>query len=327
MKVSIVIPIYNVELFVERCLQSVMNQTYHGNLECIIVDDCGLDKSMDIVERMILEYNGLIQFKVIRHVQNRGLSAARNTGMQECSGDYVYFLDSDDEITPDCIEKLTAPLVEERYDIIVGNLKTIGDKMLGRMLSLKLTDKTVLYGNKIQETYRKEWNMMAQNKLYCLDFIRQQRLTFKEGMIHEDELWSLQLSCVAKSLRAVNEITYLYYIRKGSITNSVNKRERKAEMQRIIASEMCNFFKERKILSRPAYKWILFFSSRYLYTYRKNRLLFIQKYKQLHKETRLPYCYRVNAAGWNINNQLKNLLFVIPPAISARLLYFHYNVI
>ena len=323
MKISIVIPIYNVEKYVERCLQSVMNQTYNGDLECIIVDDCGSDKSMDIVERMVSQYNGFVQFKVIKHEHNRGLSAARNSGMQESSGDYVYFLDSDDEITVDCIEKLAAPLVEERYDIIVGNVKTLGNEKLGRLLSLKLLDKAILYDDKIQETYINKWNMIAVNKLYRLDFIRQQRLMFKEGMIHEDELWSLQISCLAKSLRAVNEITYLYYIRKDSITNSSNKIERKADMQRIIVVEMSRFFKERKIISKPAYGWLLYFNKHCLKPYLKNRKIYTQKYIQLRKEAKLPYCFRVKAIGLNIKAQFKNLLYLLPPVVSANLTYFY----
>ena len=103
-KISIIIPIYNVEPYIEDCLQSVMRQTYRGMMECILVDDCGTDNSMKVAEQLIKIYNGPIDFKVLHHEHNRGLSAARNTGIDAACGDYVYFLDSDDWISDDCFE-------------------------------------------------------------------------------------------------------------------------------------------------------------------------------------------------------------------------------
>ncbi len=82
---------------------------------------------MEIAERIIAEYNGLIEFKVFHHEHNRGLSAARNTGIDAAKGEYVYFLDSDYWISDDYIEKLARPLQEEKVDIVVGDYKTIGE--------------------------------------------------------------------------------------------------------------------------------------------------------------------------------------------------------
>ena len=125
-KVSIIIPIYNVETYIEECLQSVMRQTYKGMIECILVDDCGTDNSMKIMEQLIEVYNGPIEFKVLHHEHNRGLSAARNTGMDAACGDYVYFLHSDDWISDDCIERLTHPLDLEQYDFVAGHYEKDG---------------------------------------------------------------------------------------------------------------------------------------------------------------------------------------------------------
>ena len=123
--ISIIVPVYNVALYVESCIRSVIRQTYDGPMECIVVDDCGTDNSMDIVEKLVAEYDGPISFKVLHHEHNRGLSAARNTGMDEAKGDYLFFLDSDDELTEDCIEKLTTPLRDEQYDMVLGDLINI----------------------------------------------------------------------------------------------------------------------------------------------------------------------------------------------------------
>ena len=88
MKVSIVIPIYNVSVYIENCLESVRRQIYQ-DLEVILVDDCGTDNSMEIVQEY-LEYHNFVEVKIIHHTHNRGLSAARNTGLEAATGDYVF---------------------------------------------------------------------------------------------------------------------------------------------------------------------------------------------------------------------------------------------
>ena len=118
MDVSIIIPVYNVAPYIGDCLRSVMRQSYKGDVECILVDDCGLDESIVIAEQMIAEYDGPIQFKILHHDHNRGLSAARNTGTLQAKGDWIYYLDSDDEITEDCIEKMMT-VVSEVLPIII----------------------------------------------------------------------------------------------------------------------------------------------------------------------------------------------------------------
>ena len=120
---SIIIPIYNVEKYVAECLNSVISQTYdHSKIECIIVDDCTPDLSMVIVDEIIGKYNGEIVFNIIRHEHNQGLSAARNTGIEAATGDYLYFIDSDDYIYPKSLELLLNASKEyNKPDVVVGN--------------------------------------------------------------------------------------------------------------------------------------------------------------------------------------------------------------
>ena len=118
LKVSIIIPVYNVEQYIGNCLRSVMRQTYKGPMECLIIDDCGTDDSIAIAEGVIREYNdnanvnlnanldlevnatldfiggGGIRFEILHHERNRGLSAARNTGTEAATGDYILYIDS-----------------------------------------------------------------------------------------------------------------------------------------------------------------------------------------------------------------------------------------
>ena len=121
MKVSIIIPVYNVAPYIKDCLMSVMRQTYAGLVECIVVDDCGTDESIAVAERLIAEYKGPIRFEILHHDHRRGLSAARNTGMHKATGEYIFFIDSDDEITEDCLEKMMAVVeADPKAEVVIG---------------------------------------------------------------------------------------------------------------------------------------------------------------------------------------------------------------
>lgn len=125
MKISIIVPVFNVEQYIKECFDSIAAQTYKGDIECIFVDDCGQDDSVAILEQLITEYHGPIQFSIVHHEHNKGLSGARNTGIRQAKGDYLYFLDSDDTITPDCIEKLG--MLAEKYpgvEMVQGSTKS-----------------------------------------------------------------------------------------------------------------------------------------------------------------------------------------------------------
>ena len=162
MKISVIIPVYNVAPYIAACLQSVMRQTTQAALECILVDDCGPDNSMEVVSETLKSYKGPVDFKIVRHTQNRGLSAARNTGLAAATGDYIYFLDSDDEITPDCIERLSAPLQKEPYDLTIGECRIEGGSLPG--VALQLPEGTVLRDREILHAYRlQQWYMMSVN--------------------------------------------------------------------------------------------------------------------------------------------------------------------
>lgn len=117
MKVSICIPVYNVELYIERCLDSIVNQTYK-DLEIIVVNDCTPDKSMDIVERFAISDS---RIRVLNHPKNLGLMSTRRTGYTSATGDYIMFCDSDDTLPHNAVETLLRVANEEGADIVSGN--------------------------------------------------------------------------------------------------------------------------------------------------------------------------------------------------------------
>ena len=119
-KVSIIIPIYNVEPYIERCIISVLNQSYK-NIEIIIINDCTPDKSIELINKLLNnKYSSTENIHILNHEKNKGLSAARNTGIMNATGDYLYFLDSDDSITHDCIEVLVNAL-SLNIDFVIGD--------------------------------------------------------------------------------------------------------------------------------------------------------------------------------------------------------------
>lgn len=220
MKISIIIPVYNVENYIERCLRSVISQRYQGQIECIIVDDKTPDSSIPIIEKIIKSYQGKIDFKLIHHTANLGLSAARNTGLRYATGDYVYFLDSDDEITPDCINILCKPLLNKKYDFVISNYELDKDGLPSYVLPISSRE----YCHNIQKMFLlHQWPSMAWNKLCNLNFLKKNGLYFQEGLIHEDILWSFYLALYAKSFYVCNETTYVYCYRENSIVNEPGK--------------------------------------------------------------------------------------------------------
>ena len=119
-KVTLSMPVYNVARFVEKSLLSALNQTYK-NIEFLIIDDKSTDESMNIVRQVINSHPRKSEVRVIDHIVNKGLGDTRNTSIKEATGDYIYFMDSDDVITPDCIERLVAYMNETPVDFIASS--------------------------------------------------------------------------------------------------------------------------------------------------------------------------------------------------------------
>lgn len=232
--VSIIIPIFNVRQYIIACLESVEVQTYK-DYEVILVDDCGTDGSMAIVEeylnkkRLQFTVNSLHdcintpKWRIIKHDRNRGLSAARNTGTRVAKGEYIYYLDSDDTITPNCLEKLVSEAERTEAELVVGNISILNDQGSCQGLKLKMNHHSgkncVLSDNdNIFHSYLNDiFYMMAWNKLIRRDFLENHHLSFVEGLIHEDQAWSFSVACVAKKIALVYEDTYNYLVRENSI--------------------------------------------------------------------------------------------------------------
>ncbi|SEA82347.1 Glycosyltransferase involved in cell wall bisynthesis [Prevotella sp. tc2-28] len=219
--ITVIIPVYKVEKFIERCLCSVMNQTYGKPFECILVNDCTPDNSMSIVKRIIDGYRGNISFRVINHEKNRGLSAARNTGIMQSRGSYLLFVDSDDYIVEGCLEKLAFQL-EQHPDITM----VLGNTQNNLSNTIKVGEVPLCsYDNHVIRKlfYSHSLPVTAWNKLIRKDFILQNRFFFKEGLLFEDLNWSYRLFRILPSYAFVPEVTYSYEDNPQSIMRQADR--------------------------------------------------------------------------------------------------------
>lgn len=215
-KVSLIFPIYNVADFVKTSLLTALNQSF-SSIEYILVDDCGTDNSMDIVQEIVNSHHRKTDVFIYKHTNNQGLSAARNTGLKHATGEYVFFMDSDDEITRDCIELHYNAIVHSRADFTVGFIKLLGTT------SKHIINKDfgVLYERNILLAFLKgQFIETAWNKLYLRDFLLENKLLFIPGILHEDILWGTKISSLASVAVAVPKETYLYKVRSSSITTA-----------------------------------------------------------------------------------------------------------
>lgn len=225
-RVSLIIPVYNVSSYIERCLLSVLRQTY-TNIECILVDDVTPDDSIQICEKLIDDYAGPILFKILHHEKNRGLSAARNTGTEVATGDYIYYLDSDDELPLNSIELMVEKVREyPNVELVQGGVKSIPYLTRYDDKNLKKIDfvSDNIWIRKNFYTYSGErLPVNAWNKLIKKDFLLNNNLRFLEGLIHEDELWMFYVVKYLSNYAVVHDFTYIHYTEvDGSIMSKKN---------------------------------------------------------------------------------------------------------
>lgn len=220
MEISVIIPVYNVEKYIIDCLKSVLDQTFR-NLEIILVDDCGNDSSVELVRNFMKGYEGDIKISIVAHDSNRGLSAARNTGMKAAAGKYVYFLDSDDTLPPYAMEKLLMQAQKYDADVAMGNFNIVGAKW-----NYVMKSKGHLDNNKciFVEYLKNRWFVMACNKLIKKAFMTENNMEFKTDLLHEDILFSFNMATKARSIVCIEDNTYNYIIRNNSITTNKKRK-------------------------------------------------------------------------------------------------------
>ena len=238
-KISVIIPVYNVEKYLRKCLDSIINQTFK-DIEIIAINDCSTDNSLSILREY--EAKGI---KLINLPKNAGVSTARNIGIDTATGKYIAFIDSDDWIDKIFFEKLYLAAEKHEADIAVCGIKhchsmNINSSYLKLKKEIVTTDikEKLSICNVPKQSY-------VWNKLYRLDKLKKYNLRFVEEMVYEDIIFIAKALYYMEKLVTVPGINYNYLIRKNSIVATKSaKNEADNKKARMMAEE---FYKEHNI--------------------------------------------------------------------------------
>jgi len=215
-KVSIIVPVYNVEEYLETCLDSLVNQTLK-DIEIIVVNDGTKDNSQKIIDKYIKKYPKLVKGYI---KENGGLSSARNYGLKYAKGEYIAFVDSDDWVELDMYEKMYNKAITKNFDMVVCDLKYIypNKEMNAKSnISHDITDKSMIKKTMLN-IYPSAWNKIFKKELF------KSKVKFKEKVWFEDVEFLYRLYPYINSIGVVKEPFYNYLQREGAITSTFDKR-------------------------------------------------------------------------------------------------------
>lgn len=203
--VSILVPVYGVEEYIERCARSLFSQSY-ANIEYIFVNDCTKDNSIEILKKVINEYpSKKNKIKIIEHDKNKGHCIARETALRNCSGEYIWYVDSDDWISNDAVQVLMQKAIVEKLDIIGFNVEDLlSTKNVLRKHSSIRCVKELAKGQLLRKEPFVMWSYLMKKELFDNVFFDSQ-LSFGED-------WSLMAPAFsnAKSINYIEDICYNY---------------------------------------------------------------------------------------------------------------------
>lgn len=212
-KVSIIIPVYNIESFLPRCLDSIVGQTMR-EIEIITVNDGSTDRSLDILHSYAKKDKRIRVFSQ----ENKGLSVSRNLGICIAQGDYILFVDGDDFIDSESCERLYREAIDNNLDIVAAgycevrnNTVSYGKKRRG----IKNCDGKIFFTENMKHH---TMSVCAPYALYKRELIINNTLMFEPGLLHEDELWTPQVYFCAKKVSYLDFKFYFHCIRENSIT-------------------------------------------------------------------------------------------------------------
>lgn len=238
-KVSIIVPVYNVEKYLRKCLNSLINQTLK-EIEIICINDGSTDKSLEILE----EYKNRDSRIILLNQENSGQSIARNNGIKKATGEYLGFVDPDDWVDLDYYEKLYNAASTNNTDIAVGGIVRVTGFKKKKFLNFKketITDNTNLKFE-LCDVPEKSY---VWNKIYKTEKLKEIGLEFEKGIFYEDCIFTPQALFYLGKIVTVPNI-YYYYLRRGNST--VKQRSEKANTDNVYAHKKANdFIKEHNI--------------------------------------------------------------------------------
>lgn len=229
---SIIIPVYNVELFVEKCIRSCETQDINKDeYEIIVINDGSKDNSLNIVNDLARAFPNIRVFSQ----SNGGLSAARNKGIQNALGDYIMFVDSDDWIAENCLKKLIEKLHNEQPDALAICAANVTNGFISRRMSYQ--DEGPIEG---RDLLKKGVSPCAPFAIWSAKFLKKFNLSFYVGIFHEDSEFTPRAYYHAKKVSFTNDLIYFVYQNPNSITRTTNPK-RSFDLVNVVCNNLADF--------------------------------------------------------------------------------------
>ena len=263
-KYSVIIIIKNTKKYLEKCLDSVVNQTFH-NFEIIVVDDCSNESSQDIIDQYQL---GIIPIQYIYLKKNCGPGGARNRGLEIAKGEYILFIDSDDWIDIDCLQKATPILEKEQADIGMYSLVRNYDMVVTEpYYKCKYEDIQTLNGVTAFKIMSGKYDFgitispSPVNKIYKRDYLMKHEITFLEDVYYEDIFWGFRTMLANGKIVTIPNTKYHHYRRIGSIVQSISEKHFD-DLEKIFVI-IKNYLKEQKLYDEYIFDYYKIFERFY----------------------------------------------------------------
>ena len=250
-KISVGFPVYNVESYVRQSLISILNQDF-DNYEIIVVDDSGKDKSMNIIKELASSHPYGNKIRIIKHEINKGLAEARNTAIKNAKGKYIYFVDSDDRITPNALSTFYNAAEKYQAEVVIGsNYKQKGEDIWVEDGDVFPSIQFLKVGEFTSYLYQNMKDIMpntAWNVLFSMDFLNKNHLLFPDIRFQEDIAFDeLYHPCIQKIV-FLPDLTYYYLLRADSLMNvqarnsiGINEVERSVKLCELLKTQCKNY--------------------------------------------------------------------------------------
>lgn len=252
-KISVIVPVYNVEQYLEECLESICGQTYK-NLEIILVDDGSTDQSGEICDRYA-KRDGRVS---VVHKKNGGLSDARNAGIEVATGDCISLIDSDDYVSVHMMERMLGHMEKTKADVVICNFSDLyGERNIKERMFRCESEMT---GRRAFQKLLEDGDagyVVAWNKLYRASLFAREGIRYPAGYLHEDCFTTYKLFLKSEKVTFLNEPLYIYRHREGSITDCGKIRFRYDVVKAY--QEICDYAREneRSLAEAAKYRYII----------------------------------------------------------------------
>lgn len=322
MDLSVIIPVYNVEKYILECLESIYANDTLDNFEVLCIDDCGNDRSIDIIKQYIVDKN-LKNLTIIKNKNNSGLSASRNTGIKKAKGKYICFLDSDDMIDNKSLKAILQKSIKNNLDIADGNYKEIFET--SKKISVNddqnyaFKENVIYSGDVFFDLLMKScYTPMVWRRIYKRDFLIKNKLFFVNKLKFEDEEFFPRAVITAKKVAHYGNELYLYRRRDDSITTTMTKNNDWVNHYLIIINNLTTFANNNK--NRISYYELKNRISEIVLSLYKNPIVYgssKENIKEIVQIVKRQKIYKIPIHSYKLSIKLQGILMRFPKLFFA----------